>query len=77
MHAGRHKQDGPDVPVEVDPRNNLYEGLVQMCPNLVHSSSEIKYTSILGPLGVIKVLKPELKMPPLRKQDHESVTPNL
>ena len=25
MHAGRHKQDGPDVPVEVDPRNNLFE----------------------------------------------------
>ena len=25
MHAGRHKQDGPDVPVEVDPRNILLE----------------------------------------------------
>ena len=23
MHAGRHKQDGPDVPVEVDPKNIL------------------------------------------------------
>ena len=32
MHAGRHKQDGPDVPVEVDPRNNLLEGL-SGCPS--------------------------------------------
>lgn len=28
MHAGRHKQDGPDVPVEVDPRNILFECLL-------------------------------------------------
>ena len=25
MHAGRHKQDGPDVPVEVDPKKILLE----------------------------------------------------